>query len=169
MSKTQKTIWWTLGIVVVVCIVAWGISKNSGSNSGAHQIKIGVILPETGDFSVTGEKMYNGVLLAAAELPSNVQLVYEDDHSDVTTGVTAATKLLSVDKVDMLIGLYNPDEVQAVAPIAKAAGKKSLPPTFATALYSADECFLRISGCGRSARDRHSAHPKRSPEEIRAC
>lgn len=125
----NKTIWIIVGVIVIVGIVVWAVAARSPSSgspvtSSNKIIKIGVILPETGDLSVTGEKMYNGILLAAAQLPSNVQMFYEDDHSDVTTGVTAANKLISVDGVDMLVGLYNPDEVQAVAPIAKAAGKE---------------------------------------------
>jgi len=122
----NKTIWLVVGVVVVVGIVVWAVSRTPSSGSpvasAGKPIKIGVILPETGDLSVTGQKMYNGVLLAAAQLPSNVQVFYEDDHSDVTTGVTAANKLISVDGVNLLVGLYDPDEVQAVAPIAKAAG-----------------------------------------------
>jgi ABC-type branched-subunit amino acid transport system substrate-binding protein len=124
----NKKIWWIIGIlVVVVVIVVVIVAKSSHTSkpvSFSNEIKIGVILPETGDLSVTGEKMFNGVQLAAASAPANVSFVYEDDHSDVTTGVTAATKLINIDKVDMLVGLYNPDEVQAVAPIAKAAGKE---------------------------------------------
>ena len=117
----NKTTWWIIGIVVVVGFIWLGITKQ---HSSTGTIKIGVILPETGDLSVTGEKMYNGIRLAAASTAANVRFIYEDDHSDVTTGVTAATKLINIDKVDMLVGLYNPDEVQAVAPIAKAAGKE---------------------------------------------
>ena len=131
----KKIIWWVVGVVVVVLVaVAVGASMQRPSSgqpapaaAGAPAnptIKIGVILPLTGDLSVTGEKMYNGVQLAAASAPANVSFVYEDDHSDVTTGVTAANKLLSVDKVDMLLGLYNPDEVKAVDPIAVTAGKE---------------------------------------------
>jgi branched-chain amino acid transport system substrate-binding protein len=135
MSKTKKIVWWIVAVVVVVGLAWWGISKNGGPGGGAHQIKIGVILPLTGDLSVTGEKMYNGVLLAAAQLPPNVKMFYEDDHSDVTTGVTVATKLLSVDGVDMLVGLYNPDEAQAVAPIAKAAGKEIFTTNFCDSTF----------------------------------
>ena len=120
----HKVIWSAVLVIIVVVIVAFGIKQRPESAPQASQVKIGVILPQTGDLSVTGEKMYNGVRLAAMDLPANVQLVYEDDHSDVTTGVTVANKLLSVDKVDFLVGLYNPDEVKAVDPIAKAAGKE---------------------------------------------
>jgi ABC-type branched-subunit amino acid transport system substrate-binding protein len=128
--KTNKGIWWAIGIVVIVFVVVVSLVQRHSasaptvaSNGVGAPIKIGVILPETGDLSVTGEKIYNGVLLAAAQLPSNVQLIYEDDHSNVTDGVTAATKLLDVDKVDMIIGTYDPDETIAIAPLAKAQGK----------------------------------------------
>ena len=42
MSKTTKIIWWVVGIVVIVGLVAWGVSKN---NASANTIKIGVIMP----------------------------------------------------------------------------------------------------------------------------
>jgi len=87
------------------------------------------------------------VLLAASQAPANVQFIYEDDHSDVTTGVTAANKLLSVDNVDMLLGLYNPDEVKAVDPIAKTASKEIFTTNFCdTAFVPLDNVFCGYPG-----------------------
>ena len=113
-------------LIMVALFVRWRVSPGQRTASAPvnSRIKIGVILPLTGDLSVTGEKIYNGVLLAAANAPSNVQFIYEDDHSNVTDGVTAATKLLNVDNVDMIMGTYDPDETIAVAPLAKAQGRE---------------------------------------------
>ncbi len=142
----NKSIWWVVGVLVVLAVIIVGIKQRSAAGPEGT-IKIGVLLPLTGDLSVTGEKMYNGVRLAAAQLPKNIQVVYEDDHSDVTTGVTAANKLLSVDKVDMLVGLYNPDETKAVAPIAKAAGKQIFSTNFCdTSFATMDNVFCGYPG-----------------------
>ena len=160
MSKTQKIVWWAVGVVVVVGVVWWGIARNIGSKSSSHQVTIGVILPLTGDLSVTGEKIYNGVLLAAANAPSNVKFIYEDDHSNVTDGVTAATKLLNVDNVDMIMGTYESDETIAVAPLAKAQGKEIFSFSFCDDDSSARQRILRLSERRETARNRHPAHPK---------
>lgn len=146
----NKIMWVAVGAFVVVILVAGGMkyfAPAKPSVAPGSVIKIGVILPLTGDLSVTGEKMYNGVLLAASQAPANVQFLYEDDHSDVTTGVTAANKLLSVDNVDMLLGLYNPDEVKAVDPIAKTAGKEIFTTNFCdTAFVPLDNVFCGYPG-----------------------
>lgn len=124
-----------VAVVLMAGIVWWGVAQIKISNHATNQIVMGVVLPLTGDLSVTGEKMYNGMRLAETELPQNIKIVYEDDHSDVTTGVTAANKLLSVDKVDILVGLYNPDETKAVAGIAKAAGKEIFSTNFCDSAF----------------------------------
>ncbi len=111
--------------VVVVLVVVGGffLFKNSKPTSPSG-LKIGVILPLTGDLSITGEKLYQGEQLAQAQLEKDgVQFVIEDSHSKPTDAVSAASKLLNVDKVDVIIGTYSPDETIAVAPLALKANK----------------------------------------------
>jgi branched-chain amino acid transport system substrate-binding protein len=115
-----------VGILVVILVIVGGIYffKNKSTSNNGTGLKVGVILPLTGDLSITGEKMYQGVQVAQAELEKDgVQFVVEDSHSKPTDAVSAAQKLLSVDKVDVIIGTYSPDETIAVAPVALKAGK----------------------------------------------
>ncbi|MES2213385.1 MAG: ABC transporter substrate-binding protein [Patescibacteria group bacterium] len=117
-------------VIVLVVLIIGGIfifkhSKTTPTTpTTASSLKVGVILPLTGDLSVTGEKLHQGFQLAQAELEKDgVQFVVEDSHSKPTDAVSAASKLLNVDKVDVIIGTYSPDETIAVAPLALKAGK----------------------------------------------
>lgn len=115
-----------IGILFVILVIVGGIYffKNKSTSNNNVGLKVGVILPLTGDLSITGEKMYQGVQLAQAELEKDgVKFVVEDSHSKPTDAVSAASKLLNVDKVDVIIGTYSPDETIAVAPVALKANK----------------------------------------------
>ena len=116
----------TLAILVVIVVVIVGgyLIFKGPKPANTSDLKVGVILPLTGDLSITGEKMYQGVQLAQAELEKDgVQFVVEDSHSKPTDAVSAAQKLLNVDKVDVIVGTYSPDETIAVAPVALKANK----------------------------------------------
>ncbi len=131
---SKKLVWGLVAIIVVVGAVF--ISKKQPEQAQkTGPIKVGVILPLTGSIAVSGEKLLQGVELAKAEFdPSEVTFIVEDDHTDTVDGVSAAKKLLEVDKVDVLVGLYVPDEVVAVAPMAKEKGV-----TIFSASYCSDQ------------------------------
>ena len=108
MSQTSKTAWWIVGIVIVVVIVI-SVSKGGANNSGP--IKIGIIAPLTGDAAGYGEPARNVFQMAANEINSSggingrsVQLVIEDSKCDGKDGASAAQKLISIDKVQVIIG-----------------------------------------------------------------
>lgn len=110
-------------VVLIVLAIIFVLIVSSSGKTAAGPLKIGVIIPRTGDAAITGEKIYKGVRIAESEIGSKAQFIYEDSHSKPTDAVTAAHKLLDVDHVDVIIGTYVPEEAMAVAPAAKAAGK----------------------------------------------
>ncbi len=119
----NKTLSWILVAVVVAVGLVFVFKKQINTLQNTQPVKIGVILPLTGSVAVSGEKLLQGVQLAQKELDgSKFTFVIEDDHSKTTDGITAAKKLLEVDKVDVLVGLYIPDVVVAVSPLAKEKG-----------------------------------------------
>jgi branched-chain amino acid transport system substrate-binding protein len=92
----------------------------------AEPIKVGIILPLTGEKAVFGEIEKNSFLIALDEINkaggvrgSKIELLIEDDTSlpDVARG--AAEKLISKDKVVMLGGEYGSSETYAVAGVAQ--------------------------------------------------
>lgn len=87
-------------------------------------VKIGVIVPLTGDMAFAGAEVRNGMLLAASELKDtkrNYELLFEDNALDLKRSVSAARKLLDVDKVDVVITLW-PPTANVVAPLTEDRG-----------------------------------------------
>ena len=122
MSKAQKIVWWVVGVVVVVGLVAWGIARNSGSS---NVVQIGVMLPLTGDGAIYGEPMNNVVHLAASEINAQggingkqIELLVEDSKCDGTDAANAAQKLINIDGVQAIIGGFCSSETLAAVPIA---------------------------------------------------
>lgn len=90
-------------------------------------IKIGVILPLTGNFAVIGEGEKKGIDMAIENLKekfpnTKIEVVYEDFASETKNAVTAANKLISVDKVDAIITSTTAAS-EAVSPITEKAQK----------------------------------------------
>ncbi|MDI6780354.1 MAG: ABC transporter substrate-binding protein [Bacteroidota bacterium] len=87
-------------------------------------IKIGAILPLTGDLAVYGQKMKNGIDFALSRsqegvpLEYRIEVMYEDDRGDPKTSVAGFQKLISVEKVPIVIGGAISSCALAVAPIA---------------------------------------------------
>jgi branched-chain amino acid transport system substrate-binding protein len=125
MIKTQKIIWWVVGIVVVVGIVWWGVSRNGGSG---NMIKVGVMVPLTGDAASMGEPLVKVFNLAADEINTSggingkqIQLLIEDSKCTGTDGANAAQKLINVDGVQAIIGGLCSGETLPAVPIAAQA------------------------------------------------
>ncbi len=91
-------------------------------------VKIGFIGPLTGDAAGMGTDGRAGVELAVKELNNAggingrmVDVVYEDGKCNGKDAITAATKLIDVDKVPVIVGGLCSSETLATAPLAEAA------------------------------------------------
>jgi branched-chain amino acid transport system substrate-binding protein len=88
-------------------------------------IKVGIVLPISGNTSAFGKDSLNGVKMAVDELNKagevKIELFVEDDKSSTTDAANAAKKLISVDKVNVIIGSVASSNTNAAAPIAQAA------------------------------------------------
>lgn len=121
----KKTILWVVGIVVVVIVVMLSTRTTEQDSS---PIKIGFIGALSGDTAVYGESVRNGVQIAVEEINDKnlagrkIELIQEDvSCSDGKKAVSAAQKLISVDKVQGLIGFPCSGEMLAVAPVSEPA------------------------------------------------
>lgn len=92
------------------------------------EIKIGVLLPLTGSAAVWGENAKMGLEIALEEVNQGggvkgkkVKLIIEDSQSDPSKAVSALQKLISTDKVSVIIGDIASSSVLAMAPIAEKA------------------------------------------------
>lgn len=86
-------------------------------------IKIGAILPLSGDMAVWGNAEKNGLLLAQEKLSENTKHKYElviEDSANANKNIQhIAQKLIMIDKVDALITMFDP-AANIVGPIASA-------------------------------------------------
>lgn len=64
----------------------------------------GVMAPMTGLSAPLGKQMMQGIELAANESGNTIRLIIEDDQCDAKAGVTAAKKLIEIDRVDAILG-----------------------------------------------------------------
>jgi branched-chain amino acid transport system substrate-binding protein len=95
---------------------------------GADTIKIGFSVSETGALAAPSIFDRQGYELAADELNAHggllgkkVELVHYDDQSTPSTAVSLYQKLISDDKVDLVLGPYSSQITQAVVPVIDRA------------------------------------------------
>jgi len=87
-------------------------------------IKIGSILPLTGDVASYGEAIRDAMNSAADEINAaggikgrKISILYEDSQANPEKAVAAARKLIDVDRVPVIVGAMASTEVLALAPI----------------------------------------------------
>lgn len=116
--KTKKYL-----ILILICVVVLGgIIASSIFKNDNRILKIGIILPLTGDVASIGEYSQNGAMLAYNQLPEKTQekikLYFEDDQFKPVNTTTAFNKLAVVDKVNMAVCLGS-TQCGSIAPIAE--------------------------------------------------
>src|SRR5690348_6698494 len=91
--------------------------------ANAQTIKIGVNEPLTGAVAASGNYVVNGARIAADEinakggvLGSKIELVIEDNKSNPTEAVAVAEKLITRDKVPVMMGAWSSTYTLAVMP-----------------------------------------------------
>jgi branched-chain amino acid transport system substrate-binding protein len=104
-------------------------ASSSGGNAAGGAIKVGAILPMTGDISVYGTATANAINLAIDQINAaggvkgqKIQLFLEDDQNLPEKSVDAFNKLASQEKVDVIIGSVASKCTLAIAPLAQKAG-----------------------------------------------
>lgn len=120
-----------IGAVVVIIVLVGGyfiFSQPTPSSTETGPIKIGILLPLTGDAAVYGEPARNVMQLAVKEINAaggvdgrEIQLIVEDSKCSGDDAVSAMQKLVNVDKVKVVIGGFCSSESLAAVPVAEAA------------------------------------------------
>lgn len=127
MSKTAK---WLIAIIVVIIVIAgvWYFNSPSSSSVSTETgpIIIGFIGPLSGDGASYGLTEKNTTQMAVDEINNaggingrKVTVVYEDSKGDGKEATIATTKLIDVDKVQVILGGTFSSETLAAAPIAE--------------------------------------------------
>ena len=100
-----------------------GIPPQCSWASFGEEIKIGVVLPLSGNAARYGQYIKEGLELARDELKDsiNIRLIYEDDECNGVKGVAATRKLITFDHVRAIYGSWCSSVVLAQAPIVNQA------------------------------------------------
>ncbi len=135
MSKSKRISQVTILGITALSIAFLGIGCNSTQNnnntgSGTQQnsgngLKLGSLLPITGDLSAIGQNMPNAAKLAVDTINDcggvngqPVTLIVEDDQTDPAAGAAAMNKLVTVDQVAGVIGSFASSVSSAVVDLA---------------------------------------------------
>jgi len=118
----MKKRWVGLIIIGIVVIIVAAIIFTQNRND-SNEIRIGAILPLTGDGAMYGQMARMAIDLAVQEINSdggikgkNIIVIYEDTQLDPKIATQAVQKLITVDKVLAIVGPMASNTLLAVAP-----------------------------------------------------
>lgn len=127
----NKIIWLIAVVALVSVLVAY--FKFQQTPVKKETLKIGIILPLTGDAGSYGKSLQEGVITADSLLSDSLgfdlQIIYEDSKAEPQQAVSAMNKLISADKVSSVIGDMFTSTTLAIAPIAEKNNILLLSPT----------------------------------------
>ena len=113
-------------IFAVLALLIALFSGCSKKSSEEKEVKIGVLLPLTGDAASLGVPAWNAIQLATEQTNSSrkpeeplLTLVAEDTKALPGEGLSALQKLVSIEKVKLIIGPLTSTVALAVAPVAE--------------------------------------------------
>ena len=119
--------------VLTRTVAAIGVALSTGATASAADLKVGFISSLSGPVSALGIPYEKGIRAALAAQPQiaghKVQLIVLDDASDPTTAGRNARKLVTEDKVDVLIGTSGVPGAMAIAAVARELNTPLISPT----------------------------------------
>jgi branched-chain amino acid transport system substrate-binding protein len=119
MSRVK--LFWVIGLIFILA----GTFTGPVSVKASETIKVGIILPLTGEKANFGEIEWNSFKMALDEINKTgvkgkkIELLREDDTGKPDIARSAAEKLLTKDNVVMLGGGYGSSETYAIAGVAQ--------------------------------------------------
>lgn len=113
-----------IAIVVIVLFAGFSLTtcKNQDKKSEEEVVKIGAILPLTGNFAWLGKNAKQGIELgvmrAEKEYDINFEVIYGDSKMNPKNGVSLMNKMINVNNVDFFI-VNGTTIVNSLIPISK--------------------------------------------------
>lgn len=110
-------------IIALAAVVSAFEGCKSCNQENNEVVKIGIMLPLTGEGADWGNNAKNAIELAVDEISKKntkykYNFIYEDSHTDSKIAITTFTKLVNIDKVKYCIVDMISSNVLAIAPIA---------------------------------------------------
>jgi branched-chain amino acid transport system substrate-binding protein len=117
-------------VLSLLCAAALALALASGVAAAASdEVVVGASVALTGKYDRTGREQLQGFQMWVEEvnargglLGKKVRLVHYDDESKPETGAKLYEKLITDDKVDLLIGPYSSDVTMAASTVAEKHG-----------------------------------------------
>ena len=121
----NKIIW---GIVILIVVFGGLYIINNKKPSVDGPVKIGAVLPMSGDLAVIGETALTAINIATDEINAeggisgnNLEFIIEDSACDSGEAVKVTQKLISVDKLKIITGLICSGEALSIIPVIEQA------------------------------------------------
>ena len=111
--RSLKALTPIVALLLMMTVACESQTENSETATTKNQkaLKLGTLLPTTGDLSSIGQNMPKGVELAVDTINacggvngSEVIVIHEDSQTDPNAGISAMTKLAEIDQVAGVIG-----------------------------------------------------------------
>jgi len=116
----MKNLIWIIVILVIIGGGWWFNQQPETSPAADEPIKIGLIMPLSGELGVFGTNVKKGVEIALEQKnvsTSSIRLISEDSGAFTTNAAfTAFKKVVDVDDVDVIIGPFGPAQTLTIAP-----------------------------------------------------
>jgi branched-chain amino acid transport system substrate-binding protein len=144
-GTNKNRIYALLAVIVILMIAIIGVNRIYSNK----KIRIGVVLPLTGELSNFGRAVRNGVQMSVDDFNINnninVYVKFEDSQAKPAMAVSALLKLIDYDKVDIVIGSLTSSETLAMVPIANKRKILLISPTASNPkLSNSSPYFYRV-------------------------
>jgi branched-chain amino acid transport system substrate-binding protein len=132
--------------IFLTAIFALLFAPGCAKKSEPSEIKIGAILPLTGDAALAGVNTRSGMELAVEQISDmKVEIVYEDTQASPKIAVSAVNKLITYDKVSYIVDNSISGVTLAVSPICEKNGVVLLATGASSPkITQAGNCIFRI-------------------------
>ena len=144
----MKKVLVTIGVIAVIAIGVLVYLNYAGKKQEDNIIKVGVILPLTGELANFGNTVLDGINLKLSEIQNpkySIELIVEDSKGQPNLSVNCFNKLVDVDKVNCIIGDLTSGATLAIAPESNKKQVILISPTASTpALTNISPFFYRV-------------------------
>lgn len=156
--------------LIATAALAANVSVKNSAKTEESRITIGAAIPQTGFGAYWGAPVAKGIRLAEKELREkfpnkNFRVIIEDSQSSPSAAVSAAQKMLAVDKADGLYSEFSGMSA-AISPVAKAAGKIFVYSTFNQKIADDNETSAKTFTSFEAACDKLGDHLAGSDKKV---
>jgi len=135
-APKSKALWIVVAVIAVVVVVLLAAVLGGLFTPARAGLRIGVLLSQTGGLDDYGPGNTKGAQLAAEQINSAggvlgkpIEVFVEDDQTDRNAAASAATKLITTNRVNAIVGAQFSGGTIAALSIAKASGVPMVSPS----------------------------------------